>query len=267
MAHARDIMNKTTPILSFDSTVTQAIEFFKTHTQSFVGVSATLDRFQGVLTEPSLTRMYLKMQSQPDKDALIFYKDLFEPAQLIQAEEPFEEVVRKLMTAVGNRAFVIDTNGKVIGHLTVKDILPYLSEKMGQKSHHDILRSQMYMYESFFDKSPFLMHSVNSDGVIQMGNEMLHAFLGYTYGDLIGKTIFDLYPKENHQKAEAGIKTIMDKGFHEVTQGEMVHKDGRKFSVELVSRALVDQNKNPIGTITISRPTDMKQLLKVLPQL
>jgi PAS domain S-box-containing protein len=226
-----------------------------------------LDRFQGVLTEANLTKMYLRMQTQPDKDALIFYKDCFDHAQLIQENESFEEVVKKLMTAVGNRAFVIDASGKVVGHLTIKDILPYLSDKMGEKSHHDIIRSQLYMYESFFDKSPFLMHSVNSDGVIQMGNEILHAFLGYTYGDLIGKTIFDLYPKENHKKAQEGLRTIMDQGFHEVIQGKMVHKEGHALPVELVSRALVDQNRNPIGTITVSRPTDMKALLQVLPEL
>ena len=271
MVIARDIMNRTSPVLSFDSSIHQAIEFFKGHSQNFVAVSASRDRLHGVLTEPGLMRIYLKFQNQPDKEALIFYREYFEPAQLIQENEPFAEVVKKLMTAVGNRVFVINASGDVVGQITTKDILPYFNENMGKKTTakipSDALKSQMYLYESFFSKSPFLMHSVNHEGQIQMANEILHAVLGYSYGELIGKTIYDLYPKENHQKAEAGIQTIFHQGYHQVIQGEMLHKSGKRVPVELVSRALIDQNKNPIGTITVSRPMDMKSLLEVLPHI
>jgi PAS domain S-box-containing protein len=109
-----------------------------------------------------------------------------------------------------------------------------------------------------------MMHSVNSQGFIQMANEMLHAILGYEYGELIGKTIYDLYPKRNHEKAQEGIKTIMSQGYHSIVKSEMVRKDGSHVSVELASRALEDPWKNPIGTITVSRPLEMKLLLEAL---
>lgn len=271
MSTARDIMNRTAPVLSFDATVFQAIEFFKTHPQNFVAVFASKDRLQGVLTEHGLMRTYLKFQNQPDKEALIFYRELFEPAQLIHENESFSEVVKKLMTAVGHRVFVINADGEMIGQITTKDVLPFMTGKMGEKTQNkvplDALKSQMYLYESFFSKSPFMMHSIGPEGQIQMANEILHAVLGYSYGELIGKTIFDLYSEANHQKASDGIQTIFNQGYHQVIQGEMVHKSGQKIAVELVSRALVDQNKNPIGTVTVSRPLDIQFLLQVLPQL
>jgi PAS domain S-box-containing protein len=269
MITARELMNPMTPALSFDSTVKHAIEFFETHPHQFATVSASRDRLHGVLTEGNLVKIFLRYQTQPAKEALIFYRDCFEPTQLIHETEPFHEVVKKIMTAVGHRVFVIDAKGDLVGHITAKDVLPFLvGKKEEAKPVHgaafDELKSQLYLYESFFSKSPFMMHSVNPGGFIQMANEMLHMVLGYDYGELIGKTIYDLYPKAAHGKAQEGIRTILSKGYHQVIQVEMVHKDGRVIAVEMASRALEDPWKNAIGTITVSRPLDMKLLLEAL---
>jgi PAS domain S-box-containing protein len=214
-------------------------------------------------------RIYLRHQTHPKKDALIFYRDCLEPAQLVIEGEPYHEVVKKIMTAVGNRVFVINEQGSLVGCITAKDILPYLTGAKAADSKQapevskafDELRSQLYLYESFFSKSPFMMHSVNPQGFIQMANESLHALLGYEYGELIGKTIYDLYPQQNHDKALKGIQTILKRGYHDVIAAEMVRKDRSVVRVELASRALEDPWKNPIGTITVSRPFDMNLLL------
>ncbi len=272
MLTAKDFMNPSTPALSFDSTVMEAIKFFETHPQHFAAVAATKDRMQGILTEGNLVRVFLRYQTQTNKDSLIFYRDCFEPAQLIQETEPFAEIVKKLMTAVGNRVFVIDDQGSMIGHITTKDILPYLAGHPGAKSHGapshgstlEDIRSQLYLYENFFSKSPLMMHSVNHQGIIQMANEALHAVLGYSYGELIGKTIFDIYPKEIHVKAQAGIETIFNQGYHQVVQSTMVRRNGKLVQIELSSRALEDPKKKPVGTITVSRPLEMKHLLEIL---
>ncbi len=282
MFQAKDLMIQGTPSISFDQTVVEAIDFLKTHPSGFVTVKAADDRYQGVLTEGNLVRIFLRSQNQPDKQALIFYRDCFEPMQLIHQDEEFSEIVKKIMTAVGNRVFVIDNQGVVIGHITAKDILPTFVFKptdkpTAEKSHSqmpatlqvpgaqlDSMKSELYLYESFFEKSPFMMHSVNPKGVIQMANEILHTLLGYPYGELIGKTIFDLYPKENHKKAEAGIQTILNHGFHKVIQAQMIAKDGKVVEVEMASRALTDPSGKSVGTITVSRPLNMDELLAAL---
>ena len=270
MMTAKEIMVTNTPSMSFDASVTEAIETMKNNPFSFAAVMASKDRFHGVLTEAVLMRIYLRYQTQPEKEALIFYRDCFEPMQLIHSGEMFSEIVKKVMTAVGHRVFVIDNDGNVVGHITAKDLLPLFSPT-GMKANNpnhmtsERVKSGLYLYENFFTKSPFMMHSVNQDGQIQMANEVLHTVLGYSYGELIGKTIFDLYPKEAHEKAAEGIKTILDSGFHKVVKGKMVCKSGQAVDVELMSRALVDQSGKNVGTVTVSRPTDMEFLLKSLP--
>lgn len=273
MIYAKTIMRPGTPSLAFDQTVADAIEFMNSHTDHFVAVKAADDRYHGVLTEGNLVRMYLRSQNQPDKQALIFYREWFEPMQLIQEGEEFPEIVKKIMTAVGHRVFVINPQSVVIGHITAKDILPYFEHKKTELSKTarfapagslEQLKSELYLYESFFEKSPLMMHSVNPLGEIQMANEMLHSVLGYEYGELIGKTIFDLYPKASHEKAAAGIKTILHQGFHSVLQAQMVNKSGKIIDVEMASRALMDQNNKPVGTMTVSRPLKMELILQSL---
>lgn len=271
MIQAKNVMHRSTPVLSFTATIPEAIEFIKSQPKGFAIVQASQDRFHGVLTEGQLMRIFLRYQAHPERETLILYRDLFEPAQLIHEDEYFPEIVKKLVTASGHRVFVIDSRSNVVGFITAKDILPYFSPKgsAGQVATEKVedMKSDLYLFETFFTKSPFMMHSVNRDGVIQMANEMLHAVLGYEFGSLPGRTIFDLYPQEAHAKAEAGIKTIFSQGFHAVVTGEMVTQKGESISVEMVSRALTNQFQTPVGTMTVSRPLDMKVLLRVLPDL
>lgn len=268
MIQAKHVMHLSTPVISYEATILEAIEAMKKSPAGFVASMASSDRYLGVLTEAALIRMYLKYQIHKDRDQVILYRDMFEPMQLIHESEMFPELVKKLLTSVGQRVFVINDDGTIVGYITTKDILPYFTEgtKESLSASTDTLKSDLYLFESFFEKSPFMMHSVNKDGVIQMANEILHDILGYGYGELIGKTISHLYSKENSQKAEEGIKTIFKKGYHQVVRSQMMTKTGTPVEVELVSRVLTNQFDSPVGTMTVSRPVDMALLLKNLPQ-
>lgn len=264
------MMHSKTPILGFDSTVIEAIEYFKSHATDFALVQASKDRVQGVLTEGILARIYLRYRAHPERETLILYREMFEPVQLINAHEPFEEVVKKVITAVGNRAFVMNQNSEVIGYITAKDILPHFQKSAPQKEKEGPtatsgIHSDLYLYESFFTQSPFMMHSVNKEGVIQMANEVLHRVLGYEYGELIGKSVYEIYPKAAHGKVKESLSQIIYKGFNKVVRGSMVTKTGEEFETEMVSRALMDAMDIPVGTITISRPVDMQLLIERLP--
>lgn len=271
MITAADILHSEIPRLSFDATVDEAIVKMRSSQHGWLAVMAGNDRIHGVLTEGGLMRAYLRYQTHQERSSVILYKDCLEPAQLVQKSEIFPDLVKKIMSSIGNRAFVIGPDAQIIGYLTAKDLLPFFTVKTDTEAQAQVVddntRSTMYMYESFFAKSPFLMHSVNKEGVIIMANEILHSLLGYEYGDLIGKTIFDLYPKEAHKYAEEGLKTIFQKGYHKVVQSKMVHKNKTEIPVELVSRVLTNQFDQIIGTMTVSRPLEMEILLKVLPQI
>lgn len=269
MIQAKHIMKPSPPVLSYNATIFEAIQKMQEAGCGFLAIRASANRYQGVITEGNLLRVYLRFQSQVQNEELILYRDLLEPMQLIHEDEVFPEVMRKLLTSIGHRIFVINSQSEVIGYVTAKHILPYISgggqpvaDDGENQKDVDGMKSELYYYESFFSKSPFMMHSVNREGVIQMANEMLHQVLGYEYGDLIGKTIFDLYPKSMHKLAEEGLKTILTKGFHKVVKSQMHGLDGQLIDVELVSSLLENQFQQPVGTITVSRPVDMSLLLK-----
>jgi PAS domain S-box-containing protein len=124
--------------------------------------------------------------------------------------------------------------------------------------------TDFYFYESFFDKAPFMMHSVNSEGRVQMANEMLHRVLGYEYPELIQRHLSDIYTKENWSKAQKGVEVIFKEGFHKVVKSAMLTKSGDVIEVELASRALVNTAGQVVGTVTVSRPLDMKILIDSL---
>ncbi len=278
MITAKEIMRTDTPMLSFDETVSRSIEYLSESQSGFAVVSASRERLQGVLHEGNLLKIFLRYKQNPAKDSLILYREFFEPIQLIHENEIFPEIVKKLLIAVGNRVFVINNGGELVGHITAKDILPFLEEKTAEKMDQfalmkhrhgelETVKSEMYLFESFFLKSPFMMHSANENGVIQMANEMLHSVLGYEYGALIGKTIFDIYPPESHAAATEGLKSILNKGYHNIVLAKMVTADKKLIEIEMVSRCLENQHKKIIGTMTISRPLDMNVLLSSLPHL
>jgi PAS domain S-box-containing protein len=274
MVTAQEIMHRATPVLQFDCPIPEAIQFFQNQPYDFAVVQASAARFHGVLTEATLMRIYLRFKTQSQKDLLIHYREHFEPAQLIHKDEPFSEIVKKIGTAVGNRVFVINEKSEVIGYIKAKDILPFFSSSASSqhkqtsgKADASELQSHLYLYENFFTQSPFLMHSVNPQGEIQMANEILHRVLGYEYGALLGKTVLDLYPNEAQAKVAESLTQILEQGSHKVIRGQMMHKFKKPVDVEMMSRALTDQFGTAVGTVTVSRPMDMQYFLSCLPHL
>ena len=278
---AKNIMRKVVPCLSFEATVPEAIEYFKKQEYGFALVQASASRFQGVLTEGNLMRIYLRHRAHPSEDGLIMYRQFFESAQLIHEDEPFAEIIKKLVTSERNRIFVINGESEVVGFISVRDILPHLSLQGADgkfKSTPTPIKeaafpaegdaaSDLYLYETFFSQSPFLMHSVNREGVIRMANSILHRVLGYGDGELIGSSVFDIYPKNVMDLVRQSLSEILDDGDFKVVKGQMVHKTGQLVDVEMVSRALLNQKGTVIGTVTVTRPLDMAFLLNCMPHL
>jgi PAS domain S-box-containing protein len=261
---ARDLIHANVPVLNFDSGVSDAVEYFKKTGTDFAVVMAAKDRLQGILTESSLIKLFLRFQTQKIKEELIYYRDCFDPIQLVQESEDLSALTQKIVVARGHRVVVINRQGEMIGYVSAKDIVGLLSATQKDPSSSllsDKLNSELYIYESFFTHSPFMMHSISPDGKIQMANEILHRALGYDYGELIGKTLFDLYSKNHHEQAQKGIQKIIANGFHKTIQTEMLKKNGSILKVELASKLLEDPWKRALGTITVSRALDMDEFL------
>lgn len=279
MIKAKHMMKPIVLTFSLETTVHEAINLMKVQQQSSVAVISGLKNHHGIITEINLMRIFLRWQMQQDKKQLVHYLECLEHMQLVGENETFPDVVKKIVASPGNRIFVINRDFDLVGTIAARDILPVL---VGTESGHDImhdgtqaeaiafekeietLRSELYLYENFFTYSPYMMHSSNTEGVIRMANDMLHAVLGYNKGELIGKTIFDIYPQENHEKAREGMKKIIKHGYHQMIHAQMVSKNKTVIDVEMASRQLSDQTGKPVGTITVSRPLKQKDLLGMI---
>ena len=218
-------------------------------------------------------RIYLRYRSQPAKDSIILYRSFFENAQLIHENETYPDIMKKIVTSEHNRVFVINSESSVVGYISVKDLLPYLPVEGPTRLPKTTTlpdaetTSDLYLYETFFSQSPFLMHSVNREGVIRMANSILHRVLGYSEGELINKSVYEIYPKEVMDLVRESLVQIIDERNYKVVKGKMVQKTGTAIDVEMVSRALLNEAGQVIGTVTVTRPLDMAFLLGCMPQI
>lgn len=265
MIQAKNLMRMSVPFLNYDSKISELFEDQEVLPKGFVLIGNS-KRVHGVLNEGGLLQIFLKFQQNKKQDQLIYFRDFFEPVQYIQEEEDLNSILKKTLTAVGHRIFVLDSSQSVVGYISARDVLPQFMGKRVTLGEVDKFswESQLYYFENFFDKAPLMMHSVNIYGDIQMANEMLHRVLGYEYPELIGKKLSDLYTQDNLLKAKKGIALILKDGFHQVVQSSMVKKDGKIVVVEIASRVLKNIQGESIGTVTVSRPLDMIVFIEAL---
>lgn len=282
MVLAESVMIKNPPVLPLETPVSTAMEALALRSEGFIAVSSGPSRFHGVLTRANVIPIFLKSRSQPEKNLLVHHRDLLEPIQLALRIEKIDSLVKKIVSSEGQRLFVIDEKDQVLGYITVSEVLPYLvfglnsptssSSRSNQPGKNDPqtldqiaeLLPNLYLYESFFQKSPFMMHSIAPTGVIQMANDVLHRALGYEYGELIGNPVFKIYPTKNHEKVIQSMDLMFTQGKKHIIKAEMVTRKGDHVEVEMISRAVTDQSQKLIGTLTISRPTDMNLFLDLL---
>jgi PAS domain S-box-containing protein len=240
-------------------------------------------RVHGILTPEALLKIFIKYQkqvfhrlSEKKENILHWLSDLPKP-HFVQEAEDFNSVLKKMLASSQAYLLVLGQAEDVIGFIRHRDLLPYFSSKASMGLVHQgkesslekekvravasTLENDVYYFESFFTKAPFMMHSVNRDGIIQLANEMLHHVLGYYYPELLGRSIEELYTKENFLQAKRSIQSIIDGQFQPVVSSRMKRKDGKTIDVEITSRALLNSSGQSVGTLTISRPADLKLLM------
>ena len=265
MIQAKNMMHAPVPFFEYDTSLSELFDKLSHLPQGFAVVGQS-QKAHGVIHEGTLLQIFLKHKQTPKYNTLIHYRSFFDPIQFVQQEESLESILKKVLTSVGNRIFVINSDTEIVGYITAKDVLPqFLGAR--EQSYDETAKkweTDFYFYENFFDKAPFMMHSVNSQGQIQMANEMLHRVLGYDYPQLIQRHLSDLYTSENWQKAQKGVKVIFKEGFHKVVKSAMVTKSGQSIDVELASRGLLNTGGQVVGTVTVSRPLDMNVLIQSL---
>lgn len=89
--------------------------------------------------------------------------------------------------------------------------------------------------------------------IIDVNDATLRMYGTDDEGDLIGKSSFDLIAPEDREKALAGTKEALEKGYVKDREYNVITKDGGRVPVEMSAAIMKDKGGKPIGFVGISR--------------
>lgn len=280
---AADIMTRKPEIVNSSSTIASVAKLFLDHSYSSAPVIGSGGEVLGIIDEFALIKIKLQQHlAGDDRDVLAHHQDTFSAPHFVSENTPLIDLVKEMLVATNHRLLVLNKAKNLMGIISPKDVLRYVvGEKEKVKSVKVQLeetktsldktlkelkktKSKLEIYKDMVMDSPTMIHSVDANGKIIMANRKMHTLLGYKGHELIGKTIYDLYAEATHADASAGLKKIIESGFHQNTFSTMLKKDGEKVRVDVASAALQDESGNFLATITVSRPVDADILLRAL---
>lgn len=237
----------------------------------------------GILSELNLTKAYMLHRSKVQgSDKVAHHMDLLDPIVSVPEDAPISEVLKEMVSAPTHRILVKNRADQIVGIISPKDLMramigqnnpaQNLKEKLKETETRLKLallkvtqvEKHLDVYSQAFHETPYMMHAVNDKGIILMANKRSHDVLGYKNGELIGKSIFDLYTKPMHPEAVEGLKKVMATGSHHLTYTSLQKKDGSHVRCDIATSALFDEHKKFMSTISVLRPIDSDEMLRIL---
>lgn len=283
MRQAKDLMTHNPKYIQSGEELRDAVTFFLQNDVRFAPVITPLNEIIGLLSEFSLVKASLRQYLDPEKhEKIIHHKDILEEVHYVDEDDSLDTVIKTLIKSPTHRVLVLNKQSKLVGIISPKDILRFISgerkktidlrtelettKKQAEKLAMQLtsLKENLSKYQGLYNETPYMMHSVDSNGTIILANKKIHTLLGYKEGELIGKNLTDLYPKNMQHEALQGLKKIIEEGFHHKTYTSFLTKDGNKIRVDIASSSLKDKNGKFMGTISISREIDSEHLLRAL---
>ncbi len=136
------------------------------------------------------------------------------------------------------------------------------------KAENEIKEARDFL-ENVFKTSADGIIATDPDGFITMVNEALEKMLGYSKGELIGKSALEFSPQEKNYREEG--KKMMEKLMEEATITGMerawIGKDGDLVNIEVNSALLKDKEGNVKGAVSSIRDiTERKEIERKLLQ-
>lgn len=277
----REFMSPALVSVTTKTTLDAADQIFTQARVSTVPVLTPAGNAVAVMSDFSLLTCLLKrnLEQGGGKNLVGNYLTELDAVVTIEADEPITNAFKLMIQSPSHRLYVTE-NGELKGALSPKDMLRFfqgpLEGAAAGESHEviearqkvrqelDVLRHKVVDYEQVFLHSPYMMHSMNLEGEITMANHMLHLVLGYEPGELLGKTMYDIYPSSAHKDAEEGLNTVRSLGFHPFINVLMVKKNKELVKVDIATTLRKNDKGKAAGTITIGKLNDNSAMLAYL---
>lgn len=269
MATARTIMSPDLFLLDEDTKIDVATQKFKRLQFTSAPVVNAKGKVLGILTELGLMRAALMPTAKSGGRTVRDYAMVMTPASFIEATATSEQVIKALIQAPSHRLVVMESEN-VVGIISPKDVLQCMGEQLRAPADDAKARQRSdaaLIYQSIFEQSPYMMHSVGPDGTIALANRKLHEVLGFEYGELIGRPMLQLYLEKFKMQAQNGLEWLKKEGHGEHVLTSMRHKNGEMIPVELHSSSIHGANGSFQGTVTVARRLDADAKVKSIVEL
>lgn len=269
MATARSIMSPDLFLIDEDTKIDVATQKFKRLQFTSAPVVNSKEKVLGILTELGLMRASLMPTAKSGGRTIRDYAMVLTPASFIEATATSEQVIKALIQAPSHRLVVMEAE-KVIGIISPKDVLQCMGEQLRAPVSKLKARSPSDMgqlYQSLFEQSPYMMHSVAADGTIALANRKIHEVLGFEYGELVGRPMLELYLEKFKMQVQNGLEWLKKEGHDEHVLTSMRHKNGEMIPVELRSSSIHGAGGSFQGTVTVARRLDSDAKVKSIVEL
>jgi len=116
------------------------------------------------------------------------------------------------------------------------------------------LRASEQHYRRLVEILPNAVGMIDLQGRLTTANRQAVEMLGYAGpGELLGKSVFDLTPPEDHERVKADITTTLETGIVRNAEYRMLRKDGSRFPVELSTAVSTDADGQSRGIVIVVR--------------
>lgn len=282
MWKAKDIMKAKPVLITVDMKLADVSRMFEAHGIEVAPVIDSANKIHGFLTSQVLVKTFLMSGSQEGKDRIAHFLEALLPVTCVESDDDVKVIMRKLLDSSSSMVIVSSPEKKLTGVIGYREIFQFfrqekskpttLREEIEQlQAELKVARQESQAYKSklerlqrVVDLSPYLFHVVDRDGNIILANRLLHQMLGYQDGELLNKTIHNIYPQSAHKMASQWLNEVEYRGYHEPTHSSMVSKGGELVRVQVLSSSLYSDEGEFLGMITISREPEMDDMIKSL---
>jgi PAS domain S-box-containing protein len=129
-----------------------------------------------------------------------------------------------------------------------------------KKKYEDDLRNQSGLISSLVDSIPDLFFYKDHKGVYLGCNNEFAEHVGLTPEEVKGKTDYDLYAKEEADSFRSLDKKMLQKLSPQRIEEWVSYPDGRKVLVETMKTPYIDESRNVLGVLGLSRDITEKRL-------
>ena len=136
-------------------------------------------------------------------------------------------------------------DGKVFG------VMGCYEEITEQKKTEESLVENARFLQSLINAIPSPIFYKDAKGVYLGCNKAFEAYLGKESDEIIGKTVFDMGPRELAEKYQQKDNDLFQEGGKQVYESQVVHADGSKHDVEFNKAVFKKSDGSPDGLIGV----------------